>query len=364
MKDQEGNSIEMDKIPNEHLLVWGQSGQGKTFFTCRKIEEAVSERKRVLILDFSGSYSQIELEKNKVALGEHLEIRDVSKRVLKWMVLCQDQETFISLLAGAFAECLNISSFYQRKWLKKALAYHFKRYPFFSVPSFMDSLEELADACEGETNSVRDQENLAHLLSRLVQYENLQNFQIAYAGKGEPDVQRKQATVLQISGFVDRERRFLAAMMLHLLWAEARMYTERKRFDLLILDEIQFLSLKRDSPFSCMLREGRKYGIALVMATQFLSAYEKEELETLMQAGHFLIFKPSASDIRFSAKMIAQERSADWKRILERLQIGWAVLVGPYHLNGRKSIARTPVVCAITNQTDSENDYKAGSHLG
>lgn len=134
---------------------------------------------------------------------------------------------------------------------------------------------------------------------------------------------------------------------MNLLWAETRLCDTYKRFDVLVLDEVQFLSLKRDRSFSNMLREGRKYGIALVLATQFLSAYDKEERETLMQAGHFLVFRPSANDISFSARMIALDGVSSWRRILGSLQIGQAVLVGPYRINENKSVATTPIVCEI-----------------
>lgn len=347
MRDREGNVIEMAEIPNEHTLIWGQSGQGKTYFSCRQIETEVSKGKRVLVVDFSGSYSLKELQKNKVKFIDRLEIRDVSKDALYWKVPCQDKENFIAILSGALLECLNITSFYQTKWLKKALAYHFEKHLFFSVPSFMDSLEQLVNEDEIVLNSVSDEENIAHLLSRLMPFENLHNFKVYYAEKGTLDVPWKQTTVLQISGFADKERRFLAEIILNLLWAETRLCDTYKRFDVLALDEVQFLSLKRDRSFSNMLREGRKYGIALVLATQFLSTYDKEERETLMQAGHFLVFRPSANDISFSARMIALDGVSSWRRILGSLQIGQAVLVGPYRINENKSVATTPIVCEI-----------------
>lgn len=350
LKDMEENRIEMAEIPNGHILTWGQSGQGKTFFTCRKIEQEAVKGKRILTLDFSGSYSENELIKNKVKLGEDLEIKDLSEKELYWRIPCNDKKNFVSILAGALAECLEIGSYYQMKWLKKAIGYHMEEHLFFSISSFMHSLEHWMDAIELGGNSVLDKDNLAHLLSRLMPYENLCNLQIYYTDRGMMrDVPWKPVTVVQISRFADKERRFLASMMLHLIWAETRMYNESKRFDMLVLDEVQFLSLKSNSPFSAMLREGRKYGISLMVATQFLSAYDKEELETLMQAGHFLIFKPSPNDIRFSAKMIAQEGSSEWKKILENLQIGQAVLVGSYHINENTNVAVTPVVCQIEN---------------
>lgn len=347
MRDREGNVIEMTETPNEHILIWGQSGQGKTYFTCRKMENDISKGKRVLVVDFSGSYSLEELQKNKVKLADELEILDVSQEDLYWKVPCQNKEDFIAILSGTLLECLNITSFYQSKWIKKALAYHLEKNPFFSVPSFIDSLERLLNEGNVVLMSAADEKNVSHLLSRLMPFEKLYNFKVYYAEKGTLDVPWKQATVLQISGFADEERGFLAAMILNLLWTETRLYGSHKRFDTLVLDEVQFLSLKSGKPFSNMLREGRKYGIALIVATQFLSAYDKAELETLMQAGHFLVFKPSANDISFSAKMVAPEGVTSWRKILSKLQIGQAVLTGPHHINGNASVATAPIICKM-----------------
>ena len=116
---------------------------------------------------------------------------------------------------------------------------------------------------------------------------------------------------------------------------------------MLVLDEIQALSLRKGSAFSAMLREGRRYGLGVLAATQFISAYDKEELEALMQAGHFIIFKPSVNDIAFSARMIDRNDMDTWKRILSRLQRGQAVLVGSYTVNARKSTADSPIICNI-----------------
>lgn len=342
MKDLEGNMIEMAGTPNEHVLIWGQSGQGKTYYTCRKIENEIAKGKRVLVVDFSGSYSLKELQKNKVKLTAALGIQDVSQDVLYWKVPCQDKADFIAILSGALLECLNITSFYQTKWMKKALAYHFENHAFFSVPSFMDSLEHLANG-----NSATDEDNIVHLLSRLMPFENLHKFKVFYEEIGIQDIPSKLATVIQISGFADIERRFLAAIILNLLWAETKLYGKHKRFDILVLDEIQFLSLKRGGPFSEMLREGRKYGIGLVVATQFLSAYDKAELETLMQAGHFMVFRPTPRDIAFTAKTLFPDNSLKWKRILGQLQIGEAVLVGSYRINGGSRTANQAIICRI-----------------
>lgn len=61
--DTDGNKIKLSETPNSHLMILGQSGMGKTFFLCRKMEEAINIGKSILIMDFSGSYTLQELKK-------------------------------------------------------------------------------------------------------------------------------------------------------------------------------------------------------------------------------------------------------------------------------------------------------------
>lgn len=342
MKDREGNEITMTEYPNQHVLIWGQSGQGKTFCTYRHIEKAVENGKHVLILDFSGSYSQQELKKNRMKMEKDLIIHDIFENDFYWQFLCRGQDEFVAILSDALMNCLEINSYYQRKLIRKVM----ERQTTFSVPLFMELLEQKRMEIE---NSEDDIKNIDHLLSKLVPFENLNHFLASPVDneKKEGCVTHKSATILQISRYSDTECKFLSSLLLNLLWSEIRLNGKSSRCDFLVVDEIQALSLKKRNAFSNMLREGRKYGLGVIASTQFISAYKKEEIETLMQAGHFIIFKPAVNDVLFSAKMIDQNNLSDWKQILSRLQIGQAVLVGSYKLNERKTIADQAIVCCI-----------------
>lgn len=46
LKDKEDHVIKISKIPNAHVLILGKSGEGKTYFCCRKIEEDLREGKK------------------------------------------------------------------------------------------------------------------------------------------------------------------------------------------------------------------------------------------------------------------------------------------------------------------------------
>lgn len=114
-----------------------------------------------------------------------------------------------------------------------------------------------------------------------------------------------------------------------------------------MLDEFQFMPLKSGSALYNMLREGRRFNLSLLLSTQFISNYDKEAIETLLQAGTKLIFRPSEKDVRFSAEIIDGERIAQWRQILNNLDIGEAVLKGNYRLNSNRFNSNTPIICRI-----------------
>lgn len=63
LKDMEKNNIKLIEKPNGHMLVLGQSGAGKTYFMCRRMEEDRNNGKNILVFDYSGSYTRKEFEK-------------------------------------------------------------------------------------------------------------------------------------------------------------------------------------------------------------------------------------------------------------------------------------------------------------
>jgi hypothetical protein len=110
------------------------------------------------------------------------------------------------------------------------------------------------------------------------------------------------------------------------------------------------LSVKRGSALSHFIREGRKFGVGLILSSQFVNHYTEEEQETLLQAANILIFKPTPKDLTFSAKVIDFNAPTVWKKILSKLSIGTAVLVGHYHVNNANKILTKPIICHIVKE--------------
>jgi len=105
----------------------------------------------------------------------------------------------------------------------------------------------------------------------------------------------------------------------------------------IVLDEIQNLDHSSDSPIDKMLREGRKFGLSLLLATQTTSQFNQEQRDRLFQAGHKLFFKPAATEIDRFAHLLAQatpESKNDWAHRLTKLEKGQCWSVGPVLQSG------------------------------
>jgi len=103
-----------------------------------------------------------------------------------------------------------------------------------------------------------------------------------------------------------------------------------------VLDEVQNLDHRLDSPLGKMLTEGRKYGLSLILATQTLSNLKKDEQDRLFQAAHKLFFAPAETEIKKYAEIleitVKNSTRQQWVDVLSSLKKGQCLSVG-YHLN-------------------------------
>src|SRR5690606_27111909 len=93
----------------------------------------------------------------------------------------------------------------------------------------------------------------------------------------------------------------------------------------LVLDEVQNLDHNEGSPLSKYLREGRKFGVSLILATQTLSNLKKEERDRMFMAEHKLFFRPADTEIRVFAEIAAQstqQKTEEWIPKLADLKKG------------------------------------------
>lgn len=183
------------------------------------------------------------------------------------------------------------------------------------------------------------------LLSRFVPYEEIDKIYIRKRNKEERE-SRFPVTIIQLSDFPEQQRQFLTEFLLTIIWKET-LSNGQSPYHLILLDEAQHLSMKSGSALCGFLQEGRKFGVSVMLTTQFMSCYKRDEQNLLLQAASILFFRVTFKEAAFCAKLISGEEWKEWKKILCNLETGETVLLGKYRINNYNRVCNYPVVCKV-----------------
>ena len=123
-------------------------------------------------------------------------------------------------------------------------------------------------------------------------------------GKAFTDTESR-CHIIQLAGFTRDTAQLITEFSLYDLYWYYRANGNKDNPKIIVLDEIQNLDHRLDSPLGKMLTEGRKFGISLILATQTLSNLSRDEKDRLFQASHKLFFKPADTEVRTFANILA-----------------------------------------------------------
>lgn len=338
LMDKENHEIKICKTPNPHILILGKSGEGKTYFCCRKIEEEIQDGKSVLIFDYSKSYSLPELHKCKFRYSESVRIFNPLEKRTDFIF---GMDRIESALVDSFVNALRILSYYQKKLLREAIFRVVDSTDSLTIPALIECLEEMLS----EMISSESEKNIGHLLARLGPYSELDNIRIMTGNPTYNIGTDANVTIIQFSDFPELQRIFLTEFLAEMLWREVR--NGYKKVDIVLFDEFHNMQITPGSALSAMLREGRKFGRGVYLSSQFLGNYNRDAVDTLMQAGNMFFFRPVQREMKFIASLIDPDEIPAWRKILQSLQVGEAVLKGRYNLNGNTREIETPIICKV-----------------
>lgn len=345
INDCEGNKITLAAKPNANVLITGRSGQGKTFFCYRMIEEEFERGKSILILDYSGSYSEAEMVRNSFKYREYTVVHNPCFENSHWLFSGRDCEKAVT---DAVIQILGIRSYYQIELLYEAADLLRAYGGHWSVPGIMEMLQYILD-CENseEMKNANRINSIGNLQTKLRSYSEIDKLAVSDNHFTATD-NKLRIEIWQLSDFQELHKQFLTELLAQLLWKEIRGGNGSKnRFDVIVCDEFQFMRLKTGTALTGILREGRKFNFSGIFSTQFISGYSKPEKETLMQAGTMMLFRPTDNDLRNTAQLINSNEVKVWQQLLNHLAIGQAVLKGGYHVNDSAVMLDQPVICQI-----------------
>ncbi len=141
--------------------------------------------------------------------------------------------------------------------------------------------------------------------------------------------------VISFAGMDKITQATLVEVILSYLWRNIQL-SDNEDETILVVDEDQNLLLGEESILRAVLREGRKFNIGLLLATQTLNVFDKATRSVINQAATHLYFRPEVNEIRNIAKEIDPENIQKWMCTLRSLKRGEAVAVGEFTISGRE----------------------------
>lgn len=321
------------QLNNRHLLIFGASGSGKTYGIQCLLAEMAAQGLHSLIIDYTDGFlpQQVEPRFREIAKPQnHLVITDKlplnpfrrqTRLIDPSMPIIEETSYQVACrVASIFSSIFETMGDQQFATLIRALEIGIEGVGF-TLDALPDRLR--ADGSYGET--------LANKLEPLIRSK-------PFREGGDSAWEKMLAApqhwvqILQLSGLSREIQKLVTEFALWDLYDYACSNGSQYRPIPIVLDEIQNLDHRSDSPIDKMLREGRKFGLSLILATQTTSQFNQEQRDRLFQAGHKLFFKPADTEISRFAELLSQKGNLsknDWGQRLASLQKGQCWSLGP-----------------------------------
>lgn len=306
--------------PNDHMALTGISGSGKT--TCIKhiVKNNSSSERTTIIFDLDGRTFDIDDKEinyiNAVEDGIALNLLDSS-------IVNADNDSYVNYVSYITDILSSVTLFGPRQQgcLREAIEYALKNREKYS-----SEMEAIIAGLELQVSNTAQS-----VYNKLWALLNCGIFR-----PSKKCIISGRINVISFEGVAPSTQRVLMEIVLGMLWKSIR-FENRKTGKLnLVIDEFQNISLKKNSVIMEMLRESRKYGVSIILATQSITPFSKEILTHIHQTAIQLYFKPSTADIKKVANMIDSTNPEHWMLVLRNMHVGEAVATGNISINGHE----------------------------
>ena len=312
---------------NQSILLTGISGSGKTCRMQRIELETVRNGQTIIVMDTNHSHdseqiytpirSEYEAFANRIsALRDGIDIHLFSSNEQT----CTPDFMKINSITQMISRSANLGV-NQTKLLRNAVSNAFHNYT-----SGTNELQSIGFKLKNLSTSG---ENLYERLWMLFECNVIRTSQCK--------IQSQRINILDFSDLDENTQKIVLEIILSCLWKK------RIENDLpvcnIVLDEFQRLYLGSSSLVRQLLREGRKFGMNLILATQSLSIFSKDTASMLEQAGTKLYFPPAQMDLQRIAKSLHHIHGGDWHQSLAQLRRGECVADGILQV-GEATISR------------------------
>lgn len=321
-KSVKGENIVFSKeCMNSHILITGKTGSGKSYRMASIEYEAAREGKTVIVFDKDGNHYDFHPElTHKISVIED---------GIEWNFLPEIQGMDSMAQKREVGHAVEILTLGQNFGSRQLFCLQKTISNMVEAPDFVESYDAELDAM---SDLLLQSEDLvaSSVYSRLYPLLSSNIFR-----RRAETICLGKVNVIDFSGYDSKVQCVAIEIILNIIWKKLRRDKPVKKGLVISLDEIQNISFGRNSVFFQMLTESRKYGVSLLMATQFLSKFSKEQLDSLDQASAKIYFKPSDGSEKKIANIIDYTATAKYYRLLRGLKIGYALMKGEIEMNNQ-----------------------------
>ena len=325
-------------LANRHMLIFGSSGQGKTYAIQCILCELGKFRQKSLIIDYTNGFlpNQLEPETNEIVAPEQHVISNNPLPINPFLpqvsdhggiIIKQNANDVAKRIAGLFNTVYNIGD-QQYSVLHRAI--------MDGVETLKEkmNLEQMLVVIEEMTNDKKFKSSAQTLYNKLRPFVLDRPFSY---GEKEYDwatiFQDKDplCNIFQLAGKDGYSQKLITEFILWALYGFLQSKGNKNEPKVVVLDEVQTLDHQENSPLSKYLREGRKFGLSLMLATQTMSNMKKDEQDRMFNAEHKLFFRPADTELMSFARIAASftmKSQDDWMKKLSSLKKGECFSIG------------------------------------
>ncbi|HZK43876.1 MAG TPA: DUF87 domain-containing protein, partial [Syntrophomonadaceae bacterium] len=327
-----------ENLINRHLLIFGASGTGKTYAIQALMYELSKYKQNSLVVDYTNGFTTNQLEpvirealkpQQYIVRREPLPINPFRQQAqtIEGFEMLEDPASTAQRVSGVFAGIYQLGD--QQKAalytaIREGVAKSGEKFNFTALMQNLDIIADNGGPAATSANSVKTKIQ-PFIDTNPFGVEDPQSWDRLFSD------QDTSCHIIQLAGFMKDFAHLITDFALIDLYRFYRALGDKAKPRVIILDEIQNLDHKEDSPLAQFLREGRKFGISLILATQTLSNLARDERDRLFQASHKLFFKPADTEIRFFAGLLADatgDKIEEWISRLAALKRGECYSLG------------------------------------
>lgn len=321
---------------NGHILITGTSGSGKTVAEKYIERGAIKDGGSVIVLNYNQTHMDME--------GDHIETIHVCQDGFPMSLIApsgneewnQVNRVKIAQNVIKVLEGIDKLSVRQRTVIRSSILEMGIQYPvsdeFLEIGEKITVIGKRNKRLEDAAEAVLDKYfELFHLVRIRVR-------EVVIPGK---------IVVIDLSGYDLRTQKILAELSISILWRDAARKGGHSPFPTyLVLDEFQVLDCRKGYTIEEILREGRKFGLHLVMATQTLSMFPKEIQPVLEIPATKLYFPMVEKERRKLAGQLPYPKAKS-EKVLSGLERGTCLATGTFEIKGYP--CRRPILLTFRN---------------